>query len=157
MCNTRSCNHNMFYVGNVARSRSPAAKVGQHLLLFLKSKESGHSADPDSNSCSKTIFFFKAVGIIHPVRWIRKWVFPWQALPFSYVKEARAKTGSASLCPFSYFWWVLYSSGSGFLCPFFGEVFAEGSPRSVTPWLKNRGIFWWGVRRRQPPERHSLV
>ena len=50
------------------------------------------------------IFLYKKVG------------FPRQTLPFSYVKEARAKTGSAFLWSFSYFWWVLYSSGSDFLC-----------------------------------------
>ena len=67
----------------------------------------------------------------------RKMGFPRLTLPFSYVKEARAKTGSVFLCPFSYFWWVLHSSGSGFSCQFsytlvkkgsnFCEVFAEGS------------------------------
>ena len=71
--------------------------------------------------------------LLTPRSLYKKMGFLLQALPFSYVKEARAKslTGSVFLCPFSYFWWVLYSSGSGFLCfekgSIFCEVFAEGS------------------------------
>ena len=55
----------------------------------------------------------------------KKMGFPRQTLPFSFVKEARSKTGSVFLCPFSYFWWVLYSSKKGVNC-------------------------LWGVCRRQP-------
>ena len=94
--------------------------------------------------------------------------FPRQTLPFSYVKEARAKTGSVFLCPFSYFWWVLYSSGSGFLCPFSytlvlkrGQFLVRCLPkaacRSVTPWFKKKLIFCEVFAEGSLPERHSLV
>ena len=110
-----------------------------------------------------------------PIFLYKKLGFPRQTLPFSYVEEARAKTGSVFLCPLSYFWWVLYSSGSGFLCPFLTPWLRKGqfsvrclpkaACRSVTPWLKKsnfhgfqQGSFFGEVfAEGSLPERHTLV
>ena len=96
-----------------------------------------------------------------PISLYKKVGFPRQTLPFSYVVEARAKTGSAFLWPFSYFWWVLYRSGSDSLCQFsYTHGCTSGAYFTVRlPFMHTCMLFWHGLpsARPLPPARHCLA